>query len=89
MGRKNRNKVSKDDDHTKEVQISEEKNIEYQEKIEEKIDIIEKQTYDRMSSIYDARNRMIEYCDEMAIPLCDYMTFNIFNSFVEYLEEHK
>ena len=35
--------------------------------------------------ICNARLRMIEYCDEMAVPLCDYLSQDIIEDFVKFL----
>jgi hypothetical protein len=36
---------------------------------------------------WDTRIKMIEYCDEMLIPLCDYLSQDIMENFVKYLNE--
>ena len=37
--------------------------------------------------IWSTRLKMINYCDEVAIPLCDYLNQNIIEEFVKFLSE--
>lgn len=92
MGRKNKknNENIENKDITDKDCFSLEENIlEYQDIIEKNENIIENYEDDKVARIWDTRNALIEYCNQMAIPLCDYLTFDIFNAFVEYLEEDK
>ena len=36
---------------------------------------------------WDTRIKMIEYCDQMTIPLCDYLSQDIMEKFVNFLNE--
>lgn len=87
MGRKNRNKIKKENDPSKNKQ----KQDEYAELLfaaaEDKKMKLKQEENDRLYVIWDTRREMLDYCDKMAIPLCDYMTIDIFKDFVEYLVE--
>lgn len=87
MGRKNRNKIKKESDLCKDQQKQEEE----EEKLflaEEKKKNIEQQAIDnRFNIIWETRRLMLKYCDNASIPLCDYLDINIFQEFVEYLED--
>lgn len=37
--------------------------------------------------IWNTRLEMINYCDEMSIPLCDYLNQDIMENFVKFLSE--
>lgn len=37
--------------------------------------------------IWSTRLKMINYCDQVAIPLCDYLNQNIIEEFVKFLSE--
>jgi len=37
--------------------------------------------------IWNTRLKMINYCDEMSIPLCDYLKQDIMEDFVKFLSE--
>ena len=88
MGRKRDNKIKKEIDPIKEK----EKQEEYEEKMfaqeQDRIASIQKSTDNHFNVMWDTRRAMLDYCDKTAIPLCDYMTMDVFQDFVEYLEEH-
>ena len=82
MGRKNRNRIS-----TCKTEQDEEQD-EYKEDVDEtsrleKINECEHQ----FNSIWETRKAMIEYCDNTGIPLCDYLTIDIFEDFLNYLAD--
>ena len=87
MGRKNRNKICKEIDPTKDQQKQEDTELSL---IQEQEDRIEKKYQSQISKdniIWDIRRDMLEYCDDTAIPLCDYLTDDMFRDFVYYLIE--
>ena len=40
---------------------------------------------DNIEIIDDIRLRMIEYCENMCIPLCDYLTYNAICNFIDFI----
>lgn len=85
MGRKNRNiSNERDIDKDKDIEEDEELSIQ-QENIEERTT---QQIIVKEDLIWDIRHKMMKYCDNTAIPLCDYLTPEIFNQFIEYLIEN-
>jgi hypothetical protein len=83
MGRKNRNKESKYKDDTLEVDEDDDNDVDKELALIEKID-----TY-QLNIIWETRKAMIQYCDDMSIPLCDYLTFKMFDDFMIHLESLK
>ena len=84
MGRKNRKKIITETHYDKDIQ-KQELGIEDQyENIEE---IIQEQKILNDDLVWDIRNNMLKYCDDNSLPLCDYLTLEIFNQFIEYLTE--
>ena len=47
----------------------------------------EDNTYKNLDVIWNTRLEMINYCDEMSIPLCDYLNQDIMENFVKFLSE--
>ena len=39
--------------------------------------------------IWDTRIKMLSYCDDNGIPLCDYLNVSVFESFIKYLDENR
>lgn len=76
MGRKNRIQTE-----TKEHLSSDSEDEDNTENIEKQNNIKE------LDVIWNARLKMIEYCDEMAIPLCDYLSQDVMDNFVKFLNE--
>lgn len=78
MGRKNRNKIKK----------------ERQDKEESSDDGVENHFQDNENNefirqydiIWKTRIKMIEYCNETAIPLCDYLDQDTMMSFIEFIQ---
>ena len=71
-------------------EIKEEKEEEDYEDIyieEEKDTLSRQQVYEQnqLDIICDIRIAMIKYCDKLCIPLCDYLTIDIFEKFIENL----
>lgn len=81
MGRKNRNKISKEKDNTDVLQEVEELSILQQQ------ENIKQQKIFKDDLIWNMRHEMLQYCDKTSIPLCDYLTTEILNQFIEYLAE--
>ena len=54
---------------------------------EEKDTLLRQQVYEQnqLDIICDIRIAMIKYCDKLSIPLCDYLTIDIFEKFIENL----
>jgi hypothetical protein len=79
MGRKNR------------VRITKEQNVKDESSGEESEDdpsVYENAVRMRQFDIlWNVRMHMIEYCDEMSIPLCDYLDQNTMIDFIEFLSE--
>ena len=79
MGRKNHTRVSKYKSDTKEVEDDdnnddEEETIRLQKFVEHQFNII-----------WETRRAMIRYCDDMCIPLCDYLTVDVFDDFIGHI----
>lgn len=89
MGRKNQNKIKREIDPEKEQQKQDEREDKILHDEEKRKNMIQQSIDNRFNNIWETRNAMIEYCDENALPLCDYMTFDIFKDFVEYLENNQ
>lgn len=50
--------------------------------------IVTKEDTDKnLDVIWNTRLEMINYCDEMSIPLCDYLNQDIMENFVKFLSE--
>jgi hypothetical protein len=45
---------------------------------------IQEEIYDD-EIISDIRSEMIKYCDDMCLPLCDYLTHNELSNFIDYI----
>ena len=79
MGRKNRNRIKK------------ERNVKDESSGEESED--DSSVYEnaermrQFDILWNVRLRMIEYCDEMSLPLCDYLDQNTMIDFIEFLSE--
>lgn len=39
-----------------------------------------------IENIYDTRIEMLDYCDDTALPLCDYLTYNSISKFIDFLK---
>ena len=79
MGRKNRNRISEKNISSKNSGSEDEYD---DEKVEEEYRISELCQFD---IIWKVRLRMIEYCDEMALPLCDYLDNQKMENFIDYV----
>jgi len=84
MGRKNQI-VKRIKDPEKEAHEKEEEEMLLQQKNEDKKESIIKHNINKDDLIWDIKSSLLEYCDEYAIPLCDYLTFDMLQGFVEYL----
>jgi hypothetical protein len=80
MGRKNRDKESKDTRESKEVEDDDDVLEEDESTRLQKID------ENQLNIMWETRKAMIQYCDDMCIPLCDYLTVNMFDDFMFHLE---
>ena len=78
MGRKNRNKILE----KKNVSKSSDED-EYDEDNNEQEYIT--QELHQLDIICKVRNQMIEYCNEMSLPLCDYLDHKTMENFIYYL----
>ena len=87
MGRKNRNKIMKEKDPTKDQQKLEDEEERLFLDEEKRQSILQNMEDNRFNVIWNTRRAMLEYCNKSAIPICDYMVINIFQDFIEYLEE--
>lgn len=38
--------------------------------------------------IYDTQQEMLQYCDDLALPLCDYLTYDSINLFIDILNKY-
>ena len=78
MGRKNRDRVSKYKSETKEVEVDD---------TEEEDESIRLQKFHehQFNVMWETRRAMIQYCDDMCIPLCDYLTIDMFEDFMDYI----
>ena len=79
MGRKNRNRIKKERQVKDESSDNDDDN-DYQEK--ENTEFIRQHDI-----IWQTRIKMIEYCDETAIPLCEYLDQDTMMGFIEFLQE--
>jgi hypothetical protein len=77
MGRKNRNRVSK---YKSDIKVVEEEDDEENESTR-----LQKYHEYRIKVIWETYRAMIQYCDDMYIPLCDYLTVDMFEDFVDHL----
>jgi hypothetical protein len=77
MGRKNRNRVSKYKSDTKEVEVDDNKDS------EDEIISPNKFVEHQFNIIWETRIAMIRYCEDMCIPLCDYLTVDAFDDFMD------
>jgi len=82
MGRKERNKIN-DSDTEKEKKIEEQEENEYMEEEQVVFQFEKNQNY--IDIIHDTRINILDYCDNECIPLCDYLTIDVFEKFIEYL----
>ena len=81
MGRKERNKIKKE--KKDEDNIEEHNYFEDEEKEKEIIqEVYEKNQFD---IIWKTRMSMIKYCEKLSIPMCEYLTNDIFERFIEKL----
>lgn len=80
MGRKNRDRVSKYKSETKEVEVEVDDTEEEDESIR-----LQKFHEHQFNIMWETRRAMIQYCDDMCIPLCDYLTIDIFEDFMDHL----
>ena len=80
MGRKNRNRVSKYKSETKEVEVEVDDTEEEDESIR-----LQKFHEHQFNIMWETRRAMIQYCDDMCIPLCDYLTIDMFEDFMDHL----
>jgi hypothetical protein len=80
MGRKNRDRVSKYKSETKEVEVEVDDTEEEDESIR-----LQKFHEHQFNIMWETRRAMIQYCDDMCIPLCDYLTIDMFEDFMDYL----
>jgi hypothetical protein len=87
MGRKTCNKIIKDKNHENEKKKKEE-DEEYLYLTEQNNKIRkEEKEYDNFNILWNTHKEMLSYCDDMSIPLCDYMSIDIFEEFIKYLEQ--
>lgn len=77
MGLKNHNRVSKYKNYTKEVEEVEEEDDEETR--------LQKFHEHQFNVMLETRRVMIQYCDDMCIPLCDYLTIDMFEDFMDHL----
>ena len=87
MGRKNRNRINKESDPNREKLKLEDEEDRILSSEEYKKNMSFQAEEKRLSVIWDTRRAMLDYCNQHTIPLCDYMTIEIFQDFIEYLEE--
>jgi hypothetical protein len=89
MGRKERNRLTNDNDKDRDVKENNKVEDEIEEIFQYEEETVLQTEYDQMiyDIIWKTRKAMINYCDEECIPLCDYMTMNIFEKFIEHLTE--
>jgi hypothetical protein len=87
MGRKNqiniKREIDPEKDKIKKDEI-EDKLLREEEKIK---NMAQEEIDNRFNDLWETRIKMIDYCDKNALPLCDYMTFDIFQNFVKHLVE--
>jgi hypothetical protein len=87
MGRKNRNNIKRNIDTEKELLKKEDKEIMELAHKEDIHEIQQKHIDKQFDIIWNIRREMLDYCDNNSIPLCDYLTPNIVEQFVEYISE--
>lgn len=81
MGRKNRNRIKKERQVKDESSDNDDDNEnDYQEK--ENTEFIRQHDI-----IWQTRIKMIDYCNETAIPLCEYLDQDTMMGFIEFLQE--
>jgi len=78
MGRKNRNRIKKEHDESSD----DGEDLYENENENENAEFIRQHNI-----IWDTRIKMIEYCNETAIPLCDYLDQDTMMGFIEFLQE--
>ena len=78
MGRKTRNRINK-------FKYDDTKKDDAEDYIENNDGTKEKDN--ECHSLLDVRTEMLKYCDYMSIPLCDYLTHDILEQFIEHLTE--
>lgn len=88
MGRKDHNKIKREIDPDKELQKQEEEEMIKLAHEEDIVEIKKSHADKRFDIIWNIRQEMLDYCDNNTIPLCDYLTPNIFEQFVEYIAEN-
>ena len=81
MARKNRNRIKKD------IKIEEPDIEEDTENVT--IELEQERQLREFDTIYEMRREMIEYCNNVAIPLCDYLTIDAMLYFIDFLREQK
>jgi len=86
MGRKNRNKIVDDNDKEKKKKEYED-DIQNEEENDKENDFNEKDQEETINIIWETRNKMIEYCDTSNIPLCDHLTFDILEKFINHMSQ--
>lgn len=87
MGRKDRNKIKREVDPEKELQNQQDEELLKIAHEEDMSEIEQRTINNRFEIIWNMRRDMLEYCDTNALPLCDYLTSDIFEQFVEYMTE--
>ena len=80
MGRKNSNRVSKYQSDTKEEEVDDTEEEEEDESIR-----LQKFHEHQFNIMWETHRAMIQYCDDMCIPLCDYLTIDMFEDFMDHL----
>jgi len=76
MGRKNNNRIKK------ERNVKDESSGEEREEDPSVYDNTERMK--QFDILWNVRLRMIEYCDEMSLPLCEYLDQNTMIDFIEF-----
>jgi hypothetical protein len=82
MGRNKDNKISKEinkvEDEVEEENYDEEEN-----------EYVLQREYEQYETdiIWETRRKMTEYCNNLCIPLCDYLTIDVFEKFIEQISE--
>ena len=79
MGRKNRNIIKKEK-NVKDESSDDESDVD--PSVYEKAELMR-----QFDILWNVRLRMIEYCDEMSLPLCDYLDQNTMIDFIDFLAE--
>jgi len=77
MGRKNRKRIKKEtkDNEKEDIGIINQEDHVYQK------------DYKQFEIAWSTRRELIQYCDNNAIPLCDYLTIGPFQDFIEYISK--